>query len=143
MDLPGTAFLALLPRNTFNGINCFSSFITKSTGKADSTYYGQLCEVSTEKPLKKGMFPESKCIVRFQRCFLGWVTSWADGNGRWEKHRGVYEGFSSLHQTFFVRAAHASAAVRARDAETRNVCVNKCVHMHARVGLCPALCACV
>lgn len=68
------------------------------------------------------MFPESKCAVHFQSCFCGWVTLWADENGRWEKHRDEYEGFSSLHQTFSVRAAHKSAASRGQDAESHNVC---------------------
>lgn len=57
LDLTAAASLPLLLRTAFHGTNCPLPFLSLSPGGAASAYYGQLCEVSTEKPLKKGTFP--------------------------------------------------------------------------------------
>lgn len=98
--------LTLLLKTAFNGINYPVSFITESTGKAASTYYGQLCEVSTEKPLKKGMFPIWMCITHvLSQHLLGSVMMLGKRQGGIDRRKAEMPQLNPPCMSFFVRLA--------------------------------------
>lgn len=81
-----------------------------------------------------------------QSAFPALLLGMGDVVGRWEREVGETQGGVRRVQlsspAFFVRAAHASAAVTARDTGCHSMCVNKrvCAHTHGSACVLQRVC---